>query len=492
MDLSSSATQRSHPSEALSIQPGSVRAATAEAANEFARHLAENTRTDAPRHRDDRPAERAERADKGPEHTREARDRKAEARENNSKTAVNSAITTEPGDALAIVAEAENSTEAEATPDSTAIGIETDTANTETPEGEIAVGTEEIPFATAPETPAGTDIEASDKNGEGVAPSNMTTARDDDTAQHEINPQALQAAPIAPQISATDAAAINAQANMQAAGGENNAQSTVPNPADGLPNQGDAEAEAPEAPLANTAKPAKPAKPAKGLGQEAAEQLADKKTDAKPSADGAKAAQSQVTAPPPVQAAAAPQTFFMTALENSTAPRSGDPLTGPVPASSSATGAAGTIRIGTLPGQSQPTQVPAAAIALQMARNLQKGISRFEIRLDPPEMGRIDVRMEIRKDGHVVAHMSVERPETLDLLQRDARALQQALNNAGLQADNDSLNFSLKDQSGDTSGQHLAGGETSNHGMGAEEDEAPALPIYNVNLAMNGGVDIRI
>ena len=489
MDLSSSATQRSHPSEALSIQPGSVRAATAEAANEFARHLAENTRTDAPRHRDDRPAERAERADKGPEHTREARDgrdRKAEARENNRKTAVNSAITTEPGDALAIVAEAESSTEAEATPDSTAIGIETDTANTETPEGEIAAGTEEMPVATAPETPAGTDIEASDKNGEGVAPSNMTTARDDDTAQHEINPQALQAAPIAPQISATDAAAINAQANMQAAGGENNAQSTVTNPADGLPNQGDAEAEAPEAPLANTAKPAK------GLGQEAAEQLADKKTDAKPSADGAKAAQPQVTAPPPVQAAAAPQTFFMTALENSTVPRSGDPLTGPVPASSSATGAAGTIRIGTLPGQSQPTQVPAATIALQMARNLQKGISRFEIRLDPPEMGRIDVRMEIRKDGHVVAHMSVERPETLDLLQRDARALQQALNNAGLQADNDSLNFSLKDQSGDTSGQHLASGETSNHGMGAEEDEAPALPIYNVNLAMNGGVDIRI
>src|SRR5690606_30923956 len=157
MDLSSSATQRSYPSEALSIQPGSVRAATAEAANEFARHLAENTRTDAPRHRDDRPAERAERADKGPEHTREARDgrdRKAEARENNRKTAVNSAITTEPGDALAIVAEAESPTEAEATPDSTAIGIETDTANTETPEGEIAVGTEEIPVATAPETPA--------------------------------------------------------------------------------------------------------------------------------------------------------------------------------------------------------------------------------------------------------------------------------------------------------------------------------------------------
>ena len=85
----------------------------------------------------------------------------------------------------------------------------------------------------------------------------------------------------------------------------------------------------------------------------------------------------------------------------------------PSPATqTAASGNTATVRIGTLPGQSQPTQVPAAAIALQMARNLQKGMSRFDIRLDPPEMGRVDVRMEVRKDGHVVAHMSVERPET--------------------------------------------------------------------------------
>ena len=62
MDLSSSATQRSSTSEALSIQPGSVRVTTAMAANEFARHLAENARSDAGRRRDDRSAERAERA----------------------------------------------------------------------------------------------------------------------------------------------------------------------------------------------------------------------------------------------------------------------------------------------------------------------------------------------------------------------------------------------------------------------------------------------
>ena len=44
MDLSSSATQRSTTSEALSIQPGSVRNPAVDAANDFARHLAEKER----------------------------------------------------------------------------------------------------------------------------------------------------------------------------------------------------------------------------------------------------------------------------------------------------------------------------------------------------------------------------------------------------------------------------------------------------------------
>jgi len=148
------------------------------------------------------------------------------------------------------------------------------------------------------------------------------------------------------------------------------------------------------------------------------------------------------------------------------------------------------VRIGTLPGQSQPTQIPAMAIALQIARNLQKGINRFEIRLDPPEMGRIDIRMEVRRDGHVMAHLTVEKPETLELLQRDARALQQALNNAGLDADENSLNFSLHDQNADEDRRNAAGSEPDSAGV---DDADPATaPVYNVNLSATGGIDIRV
>lgn len=153
-----------------------------------------------------------------------------------------------------------------------------------------------------------------------------------------------------------------------------------------------------------------------------------------------------------------------------------------------------TVRIGTLPGQTTPTQVPAMTIALQVARNLQKGVNRFDIRLDPAEMGRIDVRMEVKKDGNVAAHLVVDRPETLDLLQRDSRALQQALNDAGLQANADSLDFSLRDQNagGDARGLGADAAGTSSSSDTAATEEMNPGPIYNINLSATGGIDIRV
>ena len=46
--------------------------------------------------------------------------------------------------------------------------------------------------------------------------------------------------------------------------------------------------------------------------------------------------------------------------------------------------------------------------------------------------------------GQVNARLTVERAETLDLLQRDQRALERALAQAGLDASKTNLEFSLK------------------------------------------------
>ena len=53
---------------------------------------------------------------------------------------------------------------------------------------------------------------------------------------------------------------------------------------------------------------------------------------------------------------------------------------------------------------------------MTIAAQAQSGKSRFEIRLDPPELGRIDVQLNVDSSGNVSSRLVVERPETLDLL----------------------------------------------------------------------------
>lgn len=500
MDLSSSTTQRSTSSEGLSIQPGSVRSPVADAANEFARHLAESNRPEPRQRRDERPADRAERNRSSREDETETR--KAPRKEN--ETAEPRAKKAEEADHAAVAeqqitvdtketgtteetsgkepstektAETQTSTEKNTTED------ETKNAASEGAPSEIVANTsaalpaQDSDAVVVPQATTAATTEISGKPG-------AISSVDDDAATSSN--RSASAGAVLPRTPEAAAAAATPDAKAKA---EKNGTplSGVQTPATGGDETTDAVAE--ELNLAEKAKPAK------GLGQEAAEQLANRKTESKQATEQPKAA-------PQVQAAAA-QTQRATATSQSSSPLatpSTDAGAGarggelpPSPAQqTAANGNTATVRIGTLPGQSQPTQVPAAAIALQMARNLQKGMSRFDIRLDPPEMGRVDVRMEVRKDGHVVAHMSVERPETLDLLQRDARALQQALNNAGLQADSDSLNFSLKDQSEGTEERGFANREGDDSDSPEMNDDAPMSPVYNINLSANGGIDIRI
>ncbi|MEN8198309.1 MAG: flagellar hook-length control protein FliK, partial [Pseudomonadota bacterium] len=94
--------------------------------------------------------------------------------------------------------------------------------------------------------------------------------------------------------------------------------------------------------------------------------------------------------------------------------------------------------------------VPAArltdTVGLRISRAVREGESRFTLRIDPPELGRIDVKLEFSSDNRLRATMVAENREALNILQRDAANLERALNDAGVKADSGSLNFSLKEQ----------------------------------------------
>jgi flagellar hook-length control protein FliK len=140
--------------------------------------------------------------------------------------------------------------------------------------------------------------------------------------------------------------------------------------------------------------------------------------------------------------------------------------------------------------------VPVSGLAVEIAANAQIGRSRFEIRLDPPELGRIDVRLDVDKQGQVTSHLIVEKSATLDLLRRDAPQLERALQDAGLKTSDSGLQFSLRDQ-GQQAGRNddNGNGRNSQRLMITEEETIVAETAgrtYGRMIGQRTGVDIRV
>ncbi len=91
----------------------------------------------------------------------------------------------------------------------------------------------------------------------------------------------------------------------------------------------------------------------------------------------------------------------------------------------------------------QPT-INMGQVAVEIAHQALQGASRFTIRLDPPDLGRVDVKMHVDATGNLSARLTVERSETLDMFQRDRGSLEKALTQAGVDGSKTNLEFSLK------------------------------------------------
>jgi flagellar hook-length control protein FliK len=138
--------------------------------------------------------------------------------------------------------------------------------------------------------------------------------------------------------------------------------------------------------------------------------------------------------------------------------------------------------------------VPLAGIPIAIVARAEAGEKKFEIRLDPPDLGRIEVQLNVDGSGRVTSHLIVDRADTLDLLRRDAPALERALQSAGLTTGDGALQFSLRDQSFAGRDQ-WAPATIAAPATAADSDLAPvdtAVRRYGAPLGLGGGIDIRV
>jgi len=107
------------------------------------------------------------------------------------------------------------------------------------------------------------------------------------------------------------------------------------------------------------------------------------------------------------------------------------------------------------------TGLPSAVeqVILQINRNVKNGNDQMTLQLQPADLGRINIKLDFSSDGKVQGTVVADNPATLNLLLKDVRSLERALQDAGLRADPGSLQFSLGGQSGQTGN---SSGQTAN------------------------------
>lgn len=145
------------------------------------------------------------------------------------------------------------------------------------------------------------------------------------------------------------------------------------------------------------------------------------------------------------------------------------------------------------------------SVVEQVKSHIEKAVQnknqRITVQLDPAELGKVEVKIDyhtIDNQRHAKIAVSAERLDTLHLLQKDAGDLVRNLQNSGIQADSNNIDFNLRQQ-----GQQQTAFDWQNHQNnqqhnGAEhaQDEVIGIDVNTAVhaqlMAANGQVDLVI
>lgn len=117
-------------------------------------------------------------------------------------------------------------------------------------------------------------------------------------------------------------------------------------------------------------------------------------------------------------------------------------------------------------GQAHPASQHVAATLSKFAQNAA-GDQTMTLRLDPPELGNVNIRLQFGKDKSLKAHLIVEKPETLAMLQRDGNTLERALHGTGFETGDGAISFELAQDNG-AFAQNRDGGDNTSFGNRAD------------------------
>lgn len=154
----------------------------------------------------------------------------------------------------------------------------------------------------------------------------------------------------------------------------------------------------------------------------------------------------------------------------------------------------------------------AKQVNLQVSRAVNNGTNEFTMRLNPTELGQVRIKMAFNDAGRVSAQLFVERPETLELLQREVKGLEKAVESGGHKLEQGGLSFNLDTGDGQSAGKAFAEAvhqdrlkdEIENKQAASDEEESDAYEGQNdltdlaaleeilSRVTLDTGLDVRV
>ena len=137
---------------------------------------------------------------------------------------------------------------------------------------------------------------------------------------------------------------------------------------------------------------------------------------------------------------------------------------------------------------------PSEQVQVSIRRALGMGVDRVTVQLQPEDLGRVEVRLDVNSDGRSTVIFNVDNRDTLDLLQRDAKQLERVLQESGINANAGDMQFNLQQRNARDEGEAQQGGRYSEPAsVAAAEAEAYVdTTTGHYTVTVNNGVDIRV
>ena len=138
----------------------------------------------------------------------------------------------------------------------------------------------------------------------------------------------------------------------------------------------------------------------------------------------------------------------------------------------------------------------AATVAQHVIRRFDGKSTSIDVRLDPAELGRVSVKLDVGADNRVTAIVAADNPATLSDLMRSARELERALESAGLELAHGGLSFDLSGRgsrdskpANDASASNLRAG---NDNAAPSTDAMPASRPFGLESWRGVRVDVTV